>query len=1528
MAIKNKRLKLLRGSTYTFDVSDSALSNYPLKFTSDSGTTEYTTGITLTGTQGQAGASLEFVVDSSIPNNLNYYNDSADLKMGNHVFVPGTAPTPSNPMDPYVLQRSVMNPNAYGTPANDTFSDAISMSSTHVIAGAHQEDDAGIYSSGRAYIFDISNGSLVHTLANTAGYSTTDYDQFGDAVGISNSYAVVGAPRDQITSQYKPGYAHMYNVSDGTLRYSLANPWANSNNHLNTEQKFGHAVDINETYAIVGAIGQRHADQSSSADQGTGKAYVFNTSNGQLAHTLNNPRGPLAGDQFGQSVSISDTHAIVSSRGSGGNGAAFVYDNNFSLLYTLNNPNPSGASTDDYFGEGAAISNTHAIVAAPYEDSASTNDVGKAYIYDLSDGSLLHTLSNPGTDNYFAYGGAVGIDSDHAIVGAIYAGGHGKAYIFNVSDGSLKSTISSPSGQAGNWFGYGGVEIKGKKAVVGQPYYDDSAGNTAAGAFYIYEDPTVADPTAYNLNQNFFLNAIKAYDSDTNTYDNYYTELGGDFNDVERIATNGTYTLFADPGTVVSHTGTGTTGTNTPVASAGWTWLIRNADGQLMKSWNGMLNGDTVNLNTLDLETYYIGAGGGTAYYSKFHTCRWGSHVTMTSKYMFISVQYRPTGGSNTSLNWSDRRAYISVYSLSTLQHVHTFALEDFYGSSYIEAKSGASGTAGGGTSWSENLHFTDEENLFVGATAAADPNNNSYEEGAITWWDISDANPANWSTNPDAVIRNPINTVSNPVTTVGGINYSNKYFGQKINFKDNTLIVGNTVWLRKYTKSGSSFSLNSSLSLTSQSENYISPGNGFMSTDNTNVISARTTDYNLTARDYNNTFSLSWNKANDYTGYPSVVRQLLVGKDTKVELAAWANSWAKTKAGVVSFLKTSDRTSVLELDNPFTRDSDGLYFGQGLGIGHIDSANSNKYSLVSWGEPDDVNTEDIVSFNILEWDSDTGSLYLEGNAPGAGFYGQVQGVSISSTITGTSVTDFDANFMHLAQSSGADKSYYVAGAHREASPYQTMLIKYDKDGVFQWIRGFGSNGTSNTKVWQPYGVLVDPSDHKPIAYGQEYGYGLNFNPPSSGQFPAGFQMKFDTDGNQDTSKIFRYNNMPSQYPNNARTNFIMPGVDSYGNIWSIFDHDQVNDQISNGNFYRDVVALCRHKGDGTLGAVYFMRPGTSNGTSSSAFKEKSRIEPRGLLVDGSNLYVTSETSDGDKEAHIHKLTISSETATPAYEWTKSHAYGDGSTSQWYSRSSNSRFKPICIDPSDNNIIMSAGLNDGDGSNGNQFGGWRTGLMKIDASDGSIIWGKVLDGSNGNAALGTWTQGEATIALHNTNYLMVTSNVYDTNNVWRMFCRLINISDGTTHKVYELNATGTATGGNDWSYRQPNQYSFGRAAITNDEGCAVTLFSLQGSAGADIRPSILKFPKDFSNWTGSLGTQAGSHAANIELTDLTSSYTDQDMTFAYVASSDPISFGAMYGNFGSNFSFVGYNGSTYSDGSYTPTTTASWKIKI
>ena len=88
--IKRPRLKLLRGSTYTFDVSDSALATHPFKFTADSGSTEYITGVTLTGTQGQAGAELTFTPQVNAPNNLNYYCGTHGMAMGNHVFIPGT----------------------------------------------------------------------------------------------------------------------------------------------------------------------------------------------------------------------------------------------------------------------------------------------------------------------------------------------------------------------------------------------------------------------------------------------------------------------------------------------------------------------------------------------------------------------------------------------------------------------------------------------------------------------------------------------------------------------------------------------------------------------------------------------------------------------------------------------------------------------------------------------------------------------------------------------------------------------------------------------------------------------------------------------------------------------------------------------------------------------------------------------------------------------------------------------------------------------------------------------------------------------------------------------------------------------------------------------------------------------------------------------------------------------------------------------------------------------------------------------
>ena len=377
------------------------------------------------------------------------------------------------------LENTIVNPNPVGTPANDVFGATVAMTSTHIIAGAKQEDDAEL-SSGKAYIYDATGNNLLYTLDNPNAYGTSYVDNFGVSVGLSASYAVVGAARDQINTQYRPGIAYIYNLSDGSKRHTLYNPLANDSNNLNRDQYFGEATDINETYALVGARNQTRNGQS-----GSGGAYVFNTSDGSLAHTLNNPSHASA-NTFGWDVAMSDNYAIISARG-GGNGRAYVYDiqNNFSLLYTLTNPNPDTTDTNDYFGEGVAISDTHAIVAAPSEDDNGNSDQGKAYIFDLSDGSLLHTLDFPGTSYYFAYGGAVAIDGDHAAVGAIYEDGAGVVYVFKVSDGSLVSTIPSPNGQSSDYFGYE-LSLHGNKLAVGQGYYNDANGNVDAGLVYVF----------------------------------------------------------------------------------------------------------------------------------------------------------------------------------------------------------------------------------------------------------------------------------------------------------------------------------------------------------------------------------------------------------------------------------------------------------------------------------------------------------------------------------------------------------------------------------------------------------------------------------------------------------------------------------------------------------------------------------------------------------------------------------------------------------------------------------------------------------------------------------------------------------------------------------------------------------------------------------------------------------------------------------------------------------------------------------
>lgn len=363
-------------------------------------------------------------------------------------------------------------------PANsDRFGGAVAIDGDYAVIGAYSDSHGGVTSSGSAYIYDITTNTLLHTLHNP----TPEFgDDFGCSVAISGNYVIIGE-RFTDSSVSDSGSAYIYDLTSGTPTipvHILSNPTPEQSD------KFGECVSISGNYAIVGANGDNTGATSA------GSAYIYDLTSGTPTvpvYTLNNPT-PSINSVFGSSVAISGNHAIVggigNDTGAQNAGSAYIYDLNSGTptvpVHTLTNPTPEVA---DYFGISVSIDGNRAIVGA-YSDDTGADNAGSAYIYDVSTGSLLHTINNPtpALNDYFGY--SVSISGNYAIVGAYFddtgAGDAGSAYIYNASTGALVHTINNPTPTSNDQFGVS-VAISGSTLIVGA-----LGVNLAAGVAYIY----------------------------------------------------------------------------------------------------------------------------------------------------------------------------------------------------------------------------------------------------------------------------------------------------------------------------------------------------------------------------------------------------------------------------------------------------------------------------------------------------------------------------------------------------------------------------------------------------------------------------------------------------------------------------------------------------------------------------------------------------------------------------------------------------------------------------------------------------------------------------------------------------------------------------------------------------------------------------------------------------------------------------------------------------------------------------------
>ncbi len=301
-------------------------------------------------------------------------------------------------------------------------------------------------------------------------------DWFGFSVAISGDTAIVGSIDDEDNGD-SSGSAYLFDISDPTSPTQIAKLLPDDGA---ASDEFGYSVAISGTIAIVGA---RHHDDNGHF---SGSAYLFDTSTGrQLAELLSDDGA--AGDGFGSSVAISGATAIVGARGDddngGGSGSAYVFDatSGQQLFKLLADDGAEG----DQFGFSVAVSGTTAIVGAPIDDDS----FGSVYLFDTKTGRLItKLLPDDGAGNdWFAR--SVAISGDTAIVGAPQTPnqGNGLAYLFDITTGRQITRLLADDGAMDDRLGWT-VAISGAVAVVGAPTDDDN-GNFS-GSVYLFDTAT------------------------------------------------------------------------------------------------------------------------------------------------------------------------------------------------------------------------------------------------------------------------------------------------------------------------------------------------------------------------------------------------------------------------------------------------------------------------------------------------------------------------------------------------------------------------------------------------------------------------------------------------------------------------------------------------------------------------------------------------------------------------------------------------------------------------------------------------------------------------------------------------------------------------------------------------------------------------------------------------------------------------------------------------------------------------------
>ncbi|MCB9282991.1 MAG: T9SS type A sorting domain-containing protein [Lewinellaceae bacterium] len=264
--------------------------------------------------------------------------------------------------------------NQTGAGPGDHFGASIALDGSGYYMAAGSPTFQNAY--GRANVCYFNSGSNTWNYASLENPDQDKGDYFGVslAIDVTGNYLVIGAPGDDpANNNQTDNYGAVYYYKRDPMTQNTWNleqvikPLS-----LQSQSQFGFAVDLNRTgdSLIVGAPGHN----------GTGAAFLFKKLNTGLwmQTDLITPHNPVAGDQFGSSVSLSgdgdialigaplrDTAAMIDL------GAAFLFnyvDPGVEWSQFKNLSLPPGYEAGETFGAAVSIANNlfTGVIGSPF----------------------------------------------------------------------------------------------------------------------------------------------------------------------------------------------------------------------------------------------------------------------------------------------------------------------------------------------------------------------------------------------------------------------------------------------------------------------------------------------------------------------------------------------------------------------------------------------------------------------------------------------------------------------------------------------------------------------------------------------------------------------------------------------------------------------------------------------------------------------------------------------------------------------------------------------------------------------------------------------------------------------------------------------------------------------------------------------------------------------------------------------------------------------------------------------------------